>query len=98
MIDHSVSRVVGRRFAFGKEDKEQLRTYMRMYENFSGCRVLAYCFMCNHLHLLLEVPPIAAGGLSEGELLQRPGCIHEPRLVQEDCGAARRRRAGRCGV
>ena len=31
MIYHCVSRVVDRRFAFGKEDKEQLRTYMRMY-------------------------------------------------------------------
>ena len=26
MIDHSVSRVVERRLAFGKEDKEELRT------------------------------------------------------------------------
>ena len=42
VIYHCVSRVVDRRFAFGQEDKEQLRTYMRMYENFSGCRVLAY--------------------------------------------------------
>jgi REP element-mobilizing transposase RayT len=33
-----------------------------MYENFSGCRALAYCFMSNHLHLLLEVPPMAKGG------------------------------------
>jgi len=30
------------RFAFGPEDKEQFRIYMRMMENFSGCRVLAY--------------------------------------------------------
>lgn len=45
---YCVSRVVDRRFAFGKDNEEQLRTYMRMYENFSGCRVLAYCFMGNH--------------------------------------------------
>jgi hypothetical protein len=32
---------------------------MRMMENFPGCRVLAYCVMCNHFHLLLEVPPRA---------------------------------------
>jgi hypothetical protein len=41
VIYRCVSRVVGRRFAFGKEDKEQLRTYMRMYmkgllQRFSG--------------------------------------------------------------
>jgi putative transposase len=80
-IYHCVSRVVERRFAFGKEDKEQLRTYMRMYENFSGCRVLSYCFMCNHVHVLLEVPPLPAGGLSDGELLQRLRCIYNEAAV-----------------
>jgi hypothetical protein len=38
---------VDRRFAFGPEDKEHFRMFMRMHENFSGCRVLAYCLMCN---------------------------------------------------
>ena len=36
VIYHCVSRVVDRRFAFGKDEKEKLRTYMRMYESFSG--------------------------------------------------------------
>jgi hypothetical protein len=26
-------------------------------ESFSGCRVLSYCLMSNHFHLLVEVPP-----------------------------------------
>ena len=82
-IYHCVSRVVDRRFAFGKEDKEQLRIYMRMYESFSGCRVLAYCFMSNHLHLLLEVPPLAVGGLTDEELLQRLGCLYNDVVVAE---------------
>ena len=71
VIYHCVTRVVDRRFAFGKEDKEKFRTLMRMQENFSGCRVLAYCLMSNHVHLLLEVPPLPAGGLSDEELLKR---------------------------
>jgi putative transposase len=83
VIYHCVSRVVDRRFAFGKTDKEQLRTYMRMYENFSGCRVLAYCFMCNHVHLLLEVPPQPEVGFSDGELLQRLRCIYSEAFVAE---------------
>ncbi|MCX6879178.1 MAG: hypothetical protein NTW21_36045 [Verrucomicrobia bacterium] len=37
MIYHCVSRVVDRRFAFGKDEEKKLRTYLRMYENFSGC-------------------------------------------------------------
>jgi superfamily II DNA or RNA helicase len=54
----SSAKTVGdQRFAFGTDDKEQFRIYMRMMENFSGCRVLAYCLMCNHFHILLEVPP-----------------------------------------
>ncbi|MCF7733302.1 MAG: transposase, partial [Akkermansiaceae bacterium] len=71
VIYHCVTRVVERRLAFGPEDKEKFRTFMRMYENFSGCRVLAYCLMCNHIHILLEVPPMPAGGLTDTELLKR---------------------------
>ena len=45
VIYHCVSRVVNREFVFGSAEKEQLRKFMRMYEVFSGNRVLAYCFM-----------------------------------------------------
>jgi len=71
VIFHCVSRVVDRRFAFGQDEKEKLRTFMRMYENFSGNRVLSYCFMCNHIHLLVEITPRPAGGLTDEELLGR---------------------------
>ena len=76
VIYHCVTRVVERRLAFGPVEKEQFRAYLRMYENFSGCRVLAYCLMCNHVHLLLEVPPMKTGGLSDAELLQRLRAIY----------------------
>ncbi len=71
VIYHCVSRVVDRRFAFGQGEKEKLRTFMRMYENFSGNRVLSYCFMCNHIHLLVEITPRPAGGMTDEELLGR---------------------------
>jgi putative transposase len=71
VIYHCISRVVDRRFAFGQDEKEKLRTFMRMYENFSGNRVLSYCFMCNHIHLLVEITPRPAGGLTDEELLGR---------------------------
>ncbi|MCX6874296.1 MAG: transposase [Verrucomicrobia bacterium] len=77
------SRVVERRLALGQDDKEQLRTYMRMQEHFTGCRVLSYCLMCNHVHLLLEVPPMAAGGLSDEDLLKRLGAIYHEAIVAE---------------
>ena len=68
---HCVTRVVERRLAFGPAEKERFRVLMRMQEGFTGCRVLAYCLMDNHVHLLLEVPPLRVGGLSDEELLGR---------------------------
>ena len=50
--------------------------YMRMMEKFSGCRVLAYCVMSNHFHVLLEVPPLPEGGISDEELLKRLSAIY----------------------
>ncbi len=72
-IYHVVSRVVDRRFVFGDVEREHFRMLMRMQENFSGCRVLSYCIMSNHFHILLEVPPMPEGGISDEELLKRIG-------------------------
>jgi hypothetical protein len=57
VIYHVISRIVDRRFVLGDEEREHFKMLMRMYENFSGCRVLSYCIMSNHFHILLEVPP-----------------------------------------
>lgn len=83
VIYHCVSRVVDRRFAFRAVEKEKLRMFMRMYENFSGCRVLAYCLMCNHIHLLLEVTPMPVDGLSDEALLGRLKAIYSEAFVAE---------------
>jgi putative transposase len=80
---HVVSRVVERRFAFGPEEKEKFRTLMRMQEKFTGCRVVSYCLMCNHFHMLLEVPPMADGGLPDEELLKRLIAIYSEAFVAE---------------
>ena len=81
VIYHCISRVVDRRFVFEERECEAFRMFLRMYENFSGCRVLSYCVMSNHFHLLLEVPPMAAGGLSDEELLQRLGGLYSEVVV-----------------
>lgn len=70
-IYHCVSRVVERRFHFKKLEKEQFIKYMRLYEAFCGVRVLSYCVMSNHFHLLVEVPPRPEEGLSDEALLDR---------------------------
>ncbi len=53
---HCVSRVVDRRLAFGAGEKEVFRSILRKLEAFAGVRVVTYCLMGNHFHLLLEVP------------------------------------------
>ncbi len=81
VIFHCISRVVDRRFVFAVREREAFRTFMRMYENFSGCRVLSYCVMSNHFHLLLEVPPMTVGGLSDDSLLQRLSALYSEAFV-----------------
>lgn len=94
-IYHCISRVVDRRFVLGDLEREKFRIFMRMQENFTGCRVLAYCIMSNHFHILLEVPPLPEGGLSDGELLRRLSCIHSEAAVAQVAGElAAARQAG----
>jgi len=78
---HCLSRVVDRRFVFGVDEREKFRTFLRMQEKFTGCRVLAYCVMSNHFHLLLEVPPMPAEGVGDEELLERLRAIYPPAAV-----------------
>ena len=53
---HCISRVVDRQFVLGEEEREQLVTLMRRYEAFCGVKVITYCVLSNHFHLLVEVP------------------------------------------
>jgi REP element-mobilizing transposase RayT len=78
---HCISRVVDRRFAFEGDEKEKFRMFMRMYENFTGCRVVSYCLMSNHFHLLLEVPPPPEGGFPDAELLGRLSALYNAAVV-----------------
>ena len=80
---HCISRVVDRKLLFGPDEKEKFRTFMRMQENFTGCRVVAYCLMSNHIHLLLEVPPMPEGGLTDEGLLERLRASYGEAIVAE---------------
>ena len=109
-IYHVTSRVVHRQLLFSPDAKEEFRKFMRMYERFSGCRVLSYCVMTNHFHILLEVPPlpeIGSGGevvggvdlrIPEAELLRRLGGLYSRRVVagvEAEIAEARRMMAGK---
>jgi putative transposase len=75
-IYHAVGRIVGRGFLLGEEEREHFRMLMRMCEKFTGCRVLTYCLMSNHFHILLEVTPVPEGGISDAVLLERLGVFY----------------------
>jgi len=53
---HAFSRIVDRRKIFGAVEKEYFVSQMRKLEAFLDVRVLTYCVMSNHFHLLIEEP------------------------------------------
>jgi REP element-mobilizing transposase RayT len=85
-----VSRVVERRFALGRPEKEQFVRFMRLYEEFCGVRVLAFCVMSNHFHILLEVPPRPEECILDRELFQRLALLYSEAEVAEIREAMRR--------
>ena len=80
-IYHCVSRIVGREFLLGRDEKEQFVKYMRLYEHFCGVRVLSYCIMSNHFHILVEVPPVCDQQLSDDALLERLELLYSKEYI-----------------
>ena len=82
---HCISRVVNRDFILGDEEREQFVEMMRCYEHFCGVRVLTYCVMSNHFHLLLAVPRRPAELPGDLALLARAKAVYSP----QELGALR---------
>ncbi len=55
-VYHAVSRIVDGRFALDDPQKDYLLTLLREVEEFCEVRLLTFCLMSNHFHLLVEVP------------------------------------------
>ena len=70
---HVVSRTAGREILFGDGEKETFHKILFKQLKFSGLRVMAWCLMGNHFHLLLEVPDreVALASLSDADVLRR---------------------------
>ena len=79
---HVVSRIVGQAFLLDSKGKEQFVRYMRMYEEFCGVRVLTYCIMSNHFHILVEVPPKCDQQLDDAALIERLSVIYSKEHVE----------------
>lgn len=67
---HCISRVVDRQFVFGDVEKEQFVTLMREYEAFCGVRIITFCVMSNHFHVLVEVPKRPVETMTDADLLR----------------------------
>jgi putative transposase len=83
VLYHCISRVVGRGFVLEVDEREHFRMLMRMCEKFTGCRVLSYCLMSNHFHVLLEVPPMPEEGISDEELFTRLAVFYNEAQMAE---------------
>ncbi len=68
-IYHCVSRVVDKRFIFGPKEKTQFLVFLRRYERFCRVRILGYCLMDNHFHLLVHVQGRPEARPSQDELM-----------------------------
>ncbi len=76
---HCISRVVDRRFIMGDPEKETFRRILRQCETFYGLKVLTYCIMSNHFHILVEVPEPRE--LTEEEVLSRVAALYPAKFV-----------------
>jgi len=86
-IYHCVSRFVLKSYLMDDAGKEYMRLTMRKYEAFCGVRILTYCLMSNHIHLLVEVPPKQDAELlldvSDSEFLDRLRSVYSEGYVTE---------------
>ena len=53
---HCMSRIVGREYLLGDEEKEEFVKLMRIYADFGDLELVTHCIMSNHFHILVEVP------------------------------------------
>ena len=82
-IYHCISRVVWRELVLGDTEKEHFARLLRKWEAFCKVRVLTFCVMTNHFHILVEVPERPAEDPTDEELLDHLRLIHGRARVAE---------------
>ena len=75
---HCVSCVVDRQFVLGPEEMEEFVRLMRLYGEFCEVRVITYCIMSNHFHMLVEVPQRPAQVPDDTQLLAKLKRLYSP--------------------
>ena len=82
-IYHCVSRIVWRELVLGETEKEHFVRLLRKWEAFCKVRVLTFCVMDNHFHILVEVPERPGEDPSDVELLDHLRLIYGRAKVEE---------------
>ena len=81
-VYHCMSRTVNKEALFGYGDLEVLRAMVWRTADFSGVKVLTYCLLDNHFHVLVEVPE--RGEVDDVELMRRYRVLYpRPTKYQE---------------
>ena len=66
---HCMSRTIQGRAMLGRGEQEVLRKMIWRLADFSGLKIITYCIMSNHFHVLVEVPEEVE--VSDDELVRR---------------------------
>jgi putative transposase len=75
-VYHVVSRCNGRQFFMeAATEKERFRDLLGRLVEFCGLRLLTYCLMSNHFHILVEVPK-EVGEIDDVELIRRSALVY----------------------
>jgi putative transposase len=75
-VYHIVSRCNGRQFFMeAATEKERFRDLLGRLVEFCGLRLLTYCLMSNHFHILVAVPK-EVGEIDDVELIRRSALIY----------------------
>ena len=77
---HLVSRVAHQAFFFDDEEKDRFVEFMHRAASFSGVRLLGWCILSNHFHILIYLPEEEP--LTDEQLLDRVRALYRgPQLV-----------------
>ncbi|MGB0582399.1 MAG: transposase [Limisphaerales bacterium] len=68
-VYHCIGRIVGGEMLLGEPEKEVMRKSMWRLADFCGVEIITYCFMSNHVHLLVRVP--AEEDIIDAEIVRR---------------------------
>jgi putative transposase len=89
---HAMNRLHNREYRLGDQEKTHLLDLIRRTERFSGVRVLTYCLMDNHYHLLLEVPDKGPAEIPEFDVWQRMKSLYSEDHIAETQSEVKRYR------